>query len=401
MQAEAAFQQNHYSKAHDVYAMLLKEYPSTRHLDTVTERLFKIGGIWLDFPEVARLSEIRQVNLEDPKRKLPAEEPAKSNWTPVFVPNFTNKQRPLFDTPGNGVAALQAIWMNDVTSPLADDAMMLVASHYARQGNYIEADRHFRMLRETFPNSPHLEDAFLIGSHVKLMSYQGAEYDGKTLTDAELLKKSTIHLYPNIAEADRLKDELAKIEAAKAERDWQQVQLWLRKGNKRAAAVMCHQLISHFPDSAQAQQAIEKLESMGPEYVSGAVLLNPTDPPKPPLWQRVLPLPESMTRSSPPSAPPIAREPYAGEDAKEQQPSRWIPNPFRKRPAAPTDPVEGEDLPQSEMEEPSGEAEMNSSEKDPTKKRNWFWPIPRRLPDDVESGARKLEAKDTAGHSKL
>lgn len=398
MQAEAAFQQERYSKAHDVYAVLLKEYPSTRHMDTVSERLFKIGKIWLNFPEVAQLSEIEQVNYEDPKRKLPAEEPPKKQGGWVFVPNFTDKHRPAFDTPGNGVAALKAIWMNDVTSPLADDAMMLVASHYAREGNYIESDRYFRMLRETFPNSPHLQEAFVLGSHVKLMSYQGAEYDGKTLADAEMLKKSTVHLYPNIAEADRLKDELAKIEAAKAERDWAQMELWLRKGNKRAAAVMCHQLISHYPESSRARQAAEKLESMGPEYVSGAVLLNPKDPAKPPLWRRALGLQAANPGPTPRPAAPAVDKPYADEESKEQTPSRLIPNPFRKRPAAPTDPFE--DGGEKERDE-SDDAEMDAEEKETPKKRNWLWPIPRRLPDDAESGARKLEASDSTGHSKL
>ena len=399
MQAEAAYQQEHYSKAHDVYATLLKEYPSTRHLDTVSERLFKIGRIWLDFPEVASLSEIQQVNYDDPKRKLPAEEPARKSQLPVFVPNMTNKQKPLFDTPGNGVAALQAIWMNDVTSPLADDAMMLVASHHARQSNYVEADRYFRMLRETFPNSPHLQEAFLIGSHVKLMSYQGAEYDGKTLSDAEMLKKSTLRLYPGIEDAERLKDELAKIEAAKAEREWAQVQLWLRKGNQRAAAVMCHQLINHYPDSQRAQHAREKLESMGPEYVSGAVLLNPSDPVKPEWWQRALP--KSMLRD-PEQAPsrgqpryaeaPAEAEPYAEEEAVEEPPTRRIPNPFRRRAPAPAEPVDDGEM--SDDLESADEAENVTSGKEAPKKRNWLWPIPRRLPDDAATDARELEAEE-------
>jgi TolA-binding protein len=402
MQAEAAFQQDHYSKAHDTYATLLKEFPSTRHLDVVSERLFKIGRLWLDFPEVAKLGEIQQVNFEDPKRKLPAEEPPKPNKTPVFVPNFSDKERPLFDTPGNGVACLQAIWMNDPTGPLADDAMMLVASHHARQGNYIEADRYFRMLRETFPNSPHLQDAFLIGSHVKLMSYQGPDYDGKTLNDAQLLKESTLRLYPNIGDADRLKDELAKIEAAKAEVLWKQVELWLRKGNKRAASVMCHQLISTYPKSTQAELAQAKLESMGPQYASGAVLLTPLDPPKPPLWRRALGLPAPDAPPPPPSKPPVAEAttPYADETKEGQSPSRWS-NPFRRRPAPPSDPAEQRSPGEGEETDGLDGGQVDLNEKDSTRKRNWFWPAPRRLPQEADADARKLGVDESPGRSKL
>lgn len=393
MQAEAAFQQEEFSAAHDTYATLLKEYPSTRHLDVVSERLFKIGRLWLDFPEVAKLGEIQQVNFEDPKRKLPADEPVKKNRTPVFVPNFRDKKRPLFDTPGNGVGALQNIWMNDPTGPLADDAMMLVASHHARRGNYIEADRYFRMLRETFPSSPHLRDAFLIGSHVKLMSYQGADYDGKTLSDAQMLKESTLRLFPDIGESERLTDELAKIEAAKAERDWKQVELWLRKGNKRAAAVMCHQLITHFPKSSQADKARDKLDKLGPEYASGAVLLSPIDPPKPTVWQRINPLakqPESTPRTA--VATPKAPK-YADDASKEETPSRWVPNVFRRNSAPATEPVE-------DGLETDETTDDQAADKEAPRKRSW-WPIPRKLPDEIDADAKKLDAADTTGRTKL
>lgn len=395
MQAESAFQQQHYSKAHDTYAILLKEFPSTRHLDVVSERLFKIGRIWLDFPEVAKLGEIQQVDFEDHHNKLPPEEPPKVNKTPVYVPNFTNKERPLFDAPGNGVAALQAIWMNDPTGPLADDAMMLVASHHARKGNYIEADRYFRMLRETFPNSPHLQDAFLIGSHVKLMSYQGAEYDGKTLSDAQMLKESTIRLYPNIPEAERLRDELAKIEAAKAEREWSEVQLWLRKGNKRAACVKMHQLMSHYPESARAADARRMLEEMGPHYLSGAVLLRPVDPPPGPLWKRAMGIRPDDEPVMPTRPDAAGKAKYDDGESKEESPSR-LTKPFRKRTAPDADPVEtGEE---STTSDDADSAE--SSEKEP-RKRSRFWPAPRKLPDDSDADARKLEANEPSGKSKL
>lgn len=390
MQAEAAYQQDHYAKAHDIYAILLKEYPSTRHLDVVSERLFKIGRIWLDFPEVAKLGEVQQVNYDDPKHKLPPEEPVKKSGKPVFIPNFTDKSEPLFDTAGNGVAALQAIWMNDPTGPLADDAMMLVASHHARKGNFVEADRFFQMLRETFPNSPHLQEAFLLGSHVKLMSYQGAEYEGKTLREAKLLKESTLRLYPDIADKERLKQELDQIDVAEAARDWEQVQLWLRKGKKRAAAVCAHQLIDRFPKSIYAQMARDKLETLGPEYASGAVLLQPTDPKKTPILARLIP---SSRPEASPTKPAPAKPPYSPDAAAEEAPSRWLPNPFKRSPKV-EDPFE-----QEAAEEPENRNGDAAETNDGAKKRGWFrWSPPRRLPTDED--AQEIEAAP-AGRTQL
>ncbi len=393
MQAEAAYQQDHYAKAHDIYAVLLKEYPSTRHLDVVSERLFKIGRIWLDFPEVAKLGEVQQVNYDDPKRKLPAEEPVKKSGKPVFLPNFTDKSEPLFDTAGNGVAALQAIWMNDPTGPLADDAMMLVASHHARKGNFVEADRFFQMLRETFPNSPHLQEAFLLGSHVKLMSYQGAEYEGKTLSEAKLLKQTTIRLYPDIAEKDRLRQELDQIDVAEAARDWEQVELWLRKGNKRAATACAHTLIDRFPQSVYAQMARDKLETLGPEYASGAVLLQPTDPKKTPILARLIP--SSQPKPAPSRAAP-AKPPYSQDAAAEESPSRWPANPFKRAPKV-EDPFESDASDEMEVRDEEEATDSN----DAAKKRGWFrWSPPRRLPADADTDAKEIEPA-RPGHTKL
>lgn len=294
MQAESAWQQEHFAAAHDAYAVLLKEYPSTRHLNVVSERLFKLGRMWLDFPEVAKLGEIQQVNFDQPAKKLPSEEPPQvPKSKPIFVPNFRNKKEPLFDTPGNGVASLSAVWMHDPTGPLADDSMMLVASYHARKGNYVEADRYFQMLRETFPNSPHVQNAFVLGSHVKLMSYQGPVYETRTLQEAQLLKESVIRLYPNIPEVGRIKDELARIEDAKALVIWTQAEFYARKKNKRATAIYCHDVINEYPKSQYAEKARAKLVELGPEYSSGAAFLKTVDPPNPNPLIRMLETPPS------------------------------------------------------------------------------------------------------------
>src|SRR5690606_363411 len=158
------------------------------------------------------------------------------------------------DTSGNALAALKSIWMNDPTGPLADDAVMLAASHYARQEDWVEADRMFTLLREQFPQSPHVQTAFELGSHVKLMSYQGAAYDGKTLDDAEKLKRSLKQLYPNADQA-RIELELSKIEIARAARIWEQVVFYQRKNLPRSVAVNCHLLLKRFPNSPYAEPA--------------------------------------------------------------------------------------------------------------------------------------------------
>lgn len=397
MQAESSWYQEHYAAAHDAYAILLKDFPSTRHMNVVAERMFKIGRFWLEFPEVAGINEIQQVNFENPTEKLPSQEPPKvPKPTPIFKPNFSDKQKPLFDTAGNGVACLTAVWMNDPTGPLADDAMMLVASYYARRGNWVEADRYFQMLRETFPNSPHVENAFVLGSHVKLMSYQGPEYEGRTLLEAQLLKESTVKLYPNNSEVSRIKDELVKIEEAKALELWTAAELYLRKGKPRAAAIYCHRVISEYPKSAAAKKARAKLVELGPEYTNGAKFLDPHDPPNDDILYQVLEVSPSQHLKNWQSGGSTK------PNSKSKQPTGANSNPPAKQgtgqnPADRSKSGQYEESP-DEIESPP----TVDPEKQPKKKRSWlpFNPPPKTLPDGAADNAKNLDSKKS-GQSRL
>lgn len=356
MKAEAAYQQGRFYDAENGYAELLRDYPSTRHLDDVSRRLFNIAQQWLDFPKAADLGEVQQVNYEDFRQKAPAEKPPEKSRTPVWVPNFTDETKPWFDTEGNGVACLKLIWLNDPTGPLADDALMLAASHYARRGEFIEADRHFTLLREEYPNSPHVQNAFVLGSHVKLMSYQGPEYDHKTLDDAESLKQSILRLYPDSEDSERVKRELVKIEEAKAAREWELVVFYERKGNKRAQAVYCHLLLDRFPQTSFAKLARERLVQLGPEYANGTRLLTSQPDPERAWWD----VRGGLSNEAPIVAAPkprTATEPAAEAPVEEPKPApttapRRLNDLFRRN--RPTD-----DAPPDEDAKPIEEADPN------------------------------------------
>ncbi len=255
--AQAQFAQRNYAAAQDGYDELFERFPSTRHSDDATKNLFEIARYWLQFPEVVTAGDVQPVNFEKPSSSpLPPPKPTPFDVTRTipFLPNVADKTRPAFDTEGRALQALKSIWLNDPTGPLADDALMLSASHHLRKGDYLEADRFYQILREEYPKSPHLEDAFVLGSHVKLMSYQGSGYDGKALEDARQLKADTLKLFPKTAARDRLIDELQQTEEAEAARRWDVVRFYQRKGNKRAIAVSIHALLSDHPNSRYASQ---------------------------------------------------------------------------------------------------------------------------------------------------
>lgn len=271
LEAEAQFNQKRYAAAQDTYTELFERFPSTRYLDTSTAHLFEISQYWLRFPSVVKSSDIQPVNFDAPNQTpLPKPENQSFELTRAvpFLPNAFDRTRPIFDTEGRALEALKTIWLNDPTGSLADDALMLTASHYLRKGDFMEADHYYEILREEYPKSPHLEDAFVLGSHVKLMSYQGAAYDEKALLEAERLKESTIKLFPKTAERPRLDSELKKIAELEAERRWEAIQYWDRKGRRheKSVAMACHSFLTNHPDSKHAPKAREIYAELPAEH---------------------------------------------------------------------------------------------------------------------------------------
>ena len=270
---ELHFKQERYAKAQDAYDQLFQDYPSTRYTDQVTRRLFVIAGNWLDFPSVATPGDVRQASFNrdgsvDAESPPPQKPPRDITRRIAILPNFHDRTRPVFDTRGRGRQALRSIWLNDPTGPLADDALMLTASHYLRKGDYVESDRYYQILREEYPRSPHLENAFVLGSHVKLMSYQGAEYEGNTLEATRQLKESTLRLFPDNEHRQRIRAELDKVAEAQAQRDWVTVEFYQKKGRPRSVAVYCQQVIERYPDSSYARRARETLDRINPQALT-------------------------------------------------------------------------------------------------------------------------------------
>jgi outer membrane protein assembly factor BamD (BamD/ComL family) len=266
---ECFYFQKLYADAEDRYSLVIKEYTSTRHLDDISKRKFEIAQIWLGFPKVITASQVQPVNFDEPSSTPPPtidyKEPSGITYTVPILPNFTDKTRPWFDTQGRALDALKSIWLNDPTGPLADDALMLSASYYLRKGDYVEADHLYDLLRKEFPKSRHLENAFVLGAHCKLMTYQGPEYGGTELEEAKKLKEATLRLYPNRPDRARIESDLQKIEVAKAARLWADVKFWQSKGKPKAIAISCKEVIQKFPNSDYARMAREELAKIKPE----------------------------------------------------------------------------------------------------------------------------------------
>lgn len=327
--AEAEFELNRLSDAQDHYDAILTDYASTRHMDVITKRMFHIAQTYLGFPTFAKTSEIQQVDFENPRKgQVSPEAPKHSDPTLNYpiLPNFHDKSRPTFDTQGHAMRALKSIWLHDPTGPLADDAVMMEATYHLREGNWQEASRKFQLLREQFPQSQHLETAFVLGGHVELMSYQGPSYDGRSLETARQLRESTMRLFPESADRERIRTELKKIESAKAERLYDRVRFYQRKGRPKAVAVACRQVIEQFPMSEQAQKAREILAKI-PADVTASLPGFARVAPRAQVQQPIEPAPNPTRDVRPqPVSPPVQAPPRLQPVPAEASPLRSPPS---------------------------------------------------------------------------
>jgi len=343
--AESQFHLKKFSNADDSYTELLTDFPSTRHIDRASQRLFEIGRYWLDSQNFKAASEIRPANaIVPPGRSEPGMTGYWFTRLPL-IPNMTDGTRPLFDTGGRALRTLKTIWLNDPTGHLADDALMLAAATYLERGDTREADRILTNLRKLYPDSPYLEPAFLLGSHVRLMGYQGSAYDETPLDEAAQLKRSTLGLFPDIKEKQRLQSELDSIEASRAEREWQRVEFYRKKNLPKAMAVHLNRILARFAGTVHEERARRMLLELGPDFANGRWMMsevqaagNPSpvipdaadEPPPGDIVEELppRPAPEKLDSDGPPttSIAPSEPTPLTPSDSPASEPS-WQPTP--------------------------------------------------------------------------
>lgn len=300
MIAECYFELKKYPDAQDGYDELFKKYPSTRFAPESTRHLFDIARYWLNFPKPATQVELAHFEQDAPVSELGSNPDAHAPFNFPLKPNFIDRSRPFFDTPGRAMQALRSIWLNDPTGPLADDAIMLAATHHLRRGDYQEADHLFASVREQYGEKEHAAAAFVLGQHASYSSYQGKKYDSKQLEEARKLTDSALRLFPDLPQKKKLQSDLDRMKMEGAERDWDRVQYHLRRREKDSAAVVAEYIVRDSPDSPRAEDARKLLLDLGPEYAAGIL--------KTPLHK-------------PPSTPVDPYEPMP-EDAKQDEPGR-------------------------------------------------------------------------------
>ncbi len=266
--AEGQFFADRYPKATKGYDELVKKYANTRYMDRVASRQFAVAEYWLDLD----------------KRD--------STW-PIF-PNLANTRRPRFDTFGNALKLFDRIRFDDPAGKLSDDATMAAANANFLAGKYQRADTLYGDLRESFPSSQHQFNAHMLGLKSKLLIYEGPQYDGTVLVEAEDLIKRMFRLFPNEAESQRqyLENAMGEVRLRKAQREWVMAEYYDRRKEYRAARYYYELVQRDYSDTNLAKEAqsrmgqIAQLPDVPPQRMAWLADLFPTTDEAKPLITR-------------------------------------------------------------------------------------------------------------------
>ncbi|MDR2344564.1 MAG: hypothetical protein LBE18_00710 [Planctomycetaceae bacterium] len=248
LQGESYFFGGFYTRAFNSYQSLMVKYKHSRYLDIVSHRLFTIARYWEAVDRNRRYSQL--VNLSDANN-------------PVVGGTFSYANK-----------AYETIFINDPNNQLADDAVMAIASSHLARGkyegdtSYEKAAFYYKYLTENYPLSEHFDSARKGELLARNESYMGAEYNDKTLNDAqelaEIIKRTQVtdSFDTDNDEKKTITGISENIVTKNAEREWVIGQYYDKKGYYGSAKLFYQKLIEKYPQTTYAEKARNRIEQL-------------------------------------------------------------------------------------------------------------------------------------------
>jgi outer membrane protein assembly factor BamD (BamD/ComL family) len=235
--AECQYQRGKLVPAHDSYERLVADYPGTEYLDKLVSREYAIAQKWLAL----------------------SNNTAKAEERPPWYGRF-NGDRPLLDTRGTALQALEHVRHHDPTGPLSDDAVLRIADEHMEQRDYESAALYYDQLTTDHPKSPFLQRAQLAAIDARVKGYIGPEYDGAGLNQARELIKQTMATFPDRpAGQEKLYHTLDLINDQEAERTFSVGDYYQRTGRVASAEYYFGKIRQRWPKSPWSNKAKDRL----------------------------------------------------------------------------------------------------------------------------------------------
>ncbi len=122
--------------------------------------------------------------------------------------------------------------------------------------DYQDADQHFTMLHEKYPESPFAPYAVELAIKAKLLSTGGELYDGRKVAEARKMVDEALRM-PQMSAAQKqdMVKLLESISAQQAEKDFQMADFWRRTGHPGSAYFYFEIVRRRYPGTDAANRA--------------------------------------------------------------------------------------------------------------------------------------------------
>ena len=251
-EAECLRLQGMYPRAADTYNDLLTKFANTPYRDQAVQHMFDIANYWLD----------------DTRKEMKEWEDYKNGKSWFFWPRFFtwDKTKPILDEQGRAVEKLEEVRINDMTGPLADQALFFAGSVKMYDNDWRDADGYFTQIYEQHPNSPLAPKAIELAIMAKNLSTGGSEYDGRKAAEARKLVDAALRNYPELAndakKRESLMKQLAGITLQQAAKDFKMAEFWERTGHPGAAYFQFAVVRQRYPNTTAAEQAAKQMQEL-------------------------------------------------------------------------------------------------------------------------------------------
>lgn len=157
-------------------------------------------------------------------------------------------------------------------SALGERASIAIGDYYFDKGDMEMASEGYDLFLLNYPQSRQREWAMLRLIQASLARYKGPDFDPSGLTDAAQRLSEYMLEYPAAAEKIGAEALMVRITESLAGKKLKTARWYDSRGLERGAITMYRRVITQYPSSAAAQDALAELEERG------EVLVDPRDP---------------------------------------------------------------------------------------------------------------------------
>ena len=169
----------------------------------------------------------------------------------------------LFDADDTGVELLIRVQERLPGSALGEKASIDIGDYYFDEGDMEMASEAYDLFLLNYPTSRQREWAMLRLIQASLARYKGPQFDPSGLTDAAQRLLEYQRDYPAAAEKIGAEALMVRINESLAKKKLVTAQWYEERGLERGAITMYRNVVTDYPGSAAAQEALKELNDRG------------------------------------------------------------------------------------------------------------------------------------------